>query len=710
LLVFSCLAAQAKDEPPKKTATPSTPSVVLFEAGSPSAGVTLADVGRPDVVVPLNWVEKSGKAVELEIAVTKLNSGRGAGVEAKIVDPASSSPGPFKLPAREVLNVSMQAHLPDAGTYRAFLQATVVEGKVKTPLDPVPITITRTLAAPPVEFLAAPAQPIDAGWFGRSLKATVNLDAFTATQGLALAPPYVQATRKSTVEAGEGTVTTLTLAAPNATALALPLAPGKVTPLPLEFSDIAGPGRYDVVLRYLIEGYKPMEAKRVLLARESATVALFFVFLGVLASFGIQFWGTVIRPFRELQRRLAALSDALRLAREQAGAAAGHADVDALLQGIEEGLKARSKPSWRERAKSVASLDVFETIVPAVPTWIWLWEQLQHVRPSSVGDKHREALRTIRQNFIAITPDTTLVQEGIKALDHMSLKIRADVAAALRDEISKLDASLAADPRAALVALRGRLRQATDRLALGQVEAAISLHQQIVRDFVAEMAKTLQARVDAALPTPPGLEPAEWQTLKGDTLRDLAGLEAEPDVERALAKLKLATKTYVQGFAAGLLRAVEKQPESVKALVKTAVDEVEASIAADNLTGAWDALAQVQEAYAQAQKSAGAPMGKPLLESLLAATKRPEGGYDSASDFDLPGWWARLGTPGTAARIDRGTLLGDLGVSALSLILAGLGVFHTLWVPNLVWGGVGAWLAAVLAGFAVDRETCENRR
>jgi hypothetical protein len=705
LLVFSCLAVQAKDEPPKKTATPSTPPVVLFEAGSLSAGVALADVGRPDVVIPLNWVEKSGKTVELEIALTKLNSGRGAGVEAKIVDPASSSPGPFKLQPREVLSVAMRAHLPDAGTYRAFLQATVIEGKVKTLLDPVPITITRTLAAPPVEFLAAPAQPIEKGWFSAPPNAKLTLEAFTSAAGVRLATPHVQATRKNTVDASVGTVTTLKLVPPSAAASAPALPAGIVMPLPLEFTDIPGPGRYDVALRYVSEGYKPLDATRVLFVREPAGMALLFVFVGVLVSFSIQFWGTVIRPVRELQRRVSTLAEALRAARERAGAAASDPDVAALLDGVRKALQDRGRAGWLDRANSAGSLDVFETIVPAVPVWMSLWQQLDHVRPKSVGKKHQDALLAIRQNFIAAAPDATLVQEGIKALDQMPIKIRADVASALKDEIGKLDASLASDPRAVMLTLRARLRLAADTLGEGQVEAAIGLHEKVVRDFVAVMAKTLHERIDASLQTPPGLEPDEWQKLKDSTLVDLAGLDAQLDVDQALAGLKRATKTYVQGFAAGLLRAVAKSPPKVQDPVKAAVQSLEASIAADNMTAAWEALAKVQEAYAASLQLAGQAMGQQDHAALQAATRQPDGPFHSTTGFSLPGWWARLDIPGTAARIDRHTLLGDVGVSVVSLALACLGVFQTLWVPNPVWGGAGAWLAAVIAGFAVDRVT-----
>lgn len=705
LLLLACLAAQAKDEAPKKTATPSTPPVALVEAGSPGAGISLADVGRPDVVVPLNWVEKNGKAVQLELGVTPLISGRGAGVQPTISDPASSSSGPFNLQPGQVLTVVLQAYLPSPGTYRAFVRATVIEGTVKTRLDPVPITITRSLAAPSVEFLEASALAVDAGWFAQTLNAKMSLEAFTSTPGMTLATPQVQATRKNTVDASAGTITAVTLVTPDGKAPPSPLVPGKITTLPLDLGDIPGPGRYDVALRYLTEGYKPLETKRVLFVREPALMALSFVLLGVAMSFAIQFWGTVIRPVRELQRRVHALAEAVRAAGAQAGAAANHAEVVTLLDGVGNSLQARNKEGWLDRARSVGSLDVFETIVPAVPTWIALWHQLEQVRPNSVRERHQDALLVIRQNFIAATPDVTLVQEGVKALDHMPLKIRADVAAALEGEISKLSDSLAASPSTTMVAFRARLRRAAAKLKEGQVEAAITIYQQVGRDFVAEMANTLNARIDAGLATPPGLDPKEWQALRDDTLRDLAGLDAETEVDRALAQLKRATKTYVQGFAAGLLRAVDKKSPNIRDPVNTAVQSVEALIKADDMVGAWDALDKVQQAYAQAQQTAGQAMGQHDADALRAATRPPDGRYDANIGFDLPGWWARLGAPGTAARIDRHTLLGDLGISFLSLILAGLGVWQALWVPNPVWGGLGAWLAAILAGFAIDRVT-----
>ena len=161
----------------------------------------------------------------------------------------------------------------------------------------------------------------------------------------------------------------------------------------------------------------------------------------------------------------------------------------------------------------------------------------------------------------------------------------------------------------------------------------------------------------------------------------------------------------MQGFAAGLRRAVEKKPAGMRQPVEDAANKVDEALKTGDLVGAWTALGQVQEAYARAQTLDGQPMGADRLGALVAATQAIGGTLDTKVAFDLPGWWASLSRPGAAGRIARRTLWGDLAISLVVLIVAGLTGVQTLWVPNLVWGGPNAYLAAMLLGFAADRFT-----
>ncbi|HSW26719.1 MAG TPA: hypothetical protein VLJ62_28450 [Burkholderiaceae bacterium] len=533
------------------------------------------------------------------------------------------------------------------------------------------------------------------------------LAAYTASSGITLPVPHLaQASRKLAVDAAEAIATSLELSPPPDGATPIRVEPGRRTPLTLAFTDIAGPGRYDATLRFVAEGYKPLDAKVVMFVREPASLALFFVFLGVLISFLIQLWGTAIRPARELRQRVAALMEPVAAARRQADAAASAADPEVLLllDGVEAGLQQRASATWYERPRIAASLDVYDAIVAALKPWISAWSQLNEVQPESVRAAHRATLRDVRQQFVTRSPDAVQVAASVRSLELLPEKIRADVAAALGAAIDELAQSIAGDPRAGMVKLRARLRSAAERLAGGQVEAAIGVYQQALRDYTIDMANLLRQRVDPAAPVPPGLDPAEWQALKKETLEalDAGGLQ---DVETALARLREATAVYVQGFAASLRRAMAKKPPAERQAVDDAAKKVDLAVGNHDLVGAWAALGEVQDAYAQAQTLVGQPMGDDRLGALVAATRAPGGTLDAQAGFDLPGWWASLSQPGAAARIGRRTLWGDLAVSLVVLVLAGLTGVQTLWVPNPVWGGPTAYLAALLLGFAADRFT-----
>ena len=690
----------------KPSPAPASPPVVLLETGAASGGVTLADFGHPDVSIPLHWVEKNGKTLDIRLEVTPLDNGRGNGVLPTIMKGAASAPQLIRLEARGMQGVSLNARLLDAGIYRALLRATVIDGGKETALDPVPITVIRTHTVPAVEFTTASALPVEVPWFGNSVKATPKLSAYTSGNAITLPVPYLaQSTRRSAVDASEGTATPMSLSDPASGAATTRVEPGRPTPLAFTLSDLKGSGRYDAVVRFASAGYKPLDAKLVVFVREPATLAFFFVFVGVLISFVIQLWGTVIQPARELRLRVAKLLESVETARRQAGPVADDPDVRGLLKGVETSLGQRASARWYERPQVAASLDVFDTIVPALETWISLWGQLGQVHPASVRALHRATLIDARQKFIANMPDPAQVQAAVQALDQMPEKIRTDVATALAKSIGDLDASLAADPRQAMVAVRLRLQSAADRLTAGQVEAAIGIYDQAVRDYVAEMAKTLSQRAGPAQPTPPGLDPAEWQELTEQTRAALAGIGAPQDVDAALEQLRQATRAYVQGFSAGLLRALAGKGDDVSQPVEAAAAKVDQALQANDLVGAWRALDEEQVAYAGAQALAGQPMGRKQQDDLSEATRAPGGTLDTGGAFDLPGWWARLSRPGSAERIAHRTFLGDLGVSAVVLAVAGLTGVLTLWAPNPVWGGPLAYLAAVLMGFAADRFT-----
>ena len=705
LIVLVCPYAHAAAQTAKAAAAP---TVVLAEAGAASGGITLADVGHPDVAIPLHWVQKNGRArIELQLEVTPLANTRGEGLAPTIVTGAAPEASSIKLEPRGLQGVTLKARLLDAGTYRALLRVTLDDGATKTALDPVPITVTRTHTMPAVEFSTA-SLPVEAPWFARSLSATPALAAYTsAAGGIMLAPAQLaQATRKNTMEAAaEGTATRITLAKPASGAAPTYVEPGKSTPLALELAGIPGPGRYDATVRFVSEGYKPLDTKVVVLVREPASLALFLVFVGVLMSFGIQLWGTAIKPARELRQHVAGLLELVHAARRQAGAAADDGQVRTLLDGIHSSLQQRASAAWYLRPQSAAAVNVYDAIVPALPTWISLWRQLPQVRPESVREPHRQTLETVCTLFLAQAPDPIQVAAAIQSLDQMPGKIRADVAQALGSAISKLEKSMGGDPRAVIVNLLPQLRSAAEHLASGQVEAAIGVYEQVLRGYVAEMAKTLLQRVDPALPQPPGLSPSEWQDLKRDTLVALAGVDSQPQVDQALAQLRQATQTYVQGFAAGLRRAVESRPDAIRQPVEDAAKKVDNAVADGDLVGAWNALREVQQAYALAQVLLSQAMGPDRVGLLIAATQPPGGTFDAQTSFDLPGWRTELGRPGTAAKMARRTFFGDLAISLVVLVVAGLGGLHTLWVPNLVWGGCGAYLAAILAGFAADRAT-----
>lgn len=698
LLASACLAQAQSTEKPKPQGGP---PVVLSES-SAAGGITLSEVGHPEVSVPLHWVEKSGSRVSLTLEATPLSNGRGQEVR-PVFGPGAASAAQFTLDPRGIGRVQMQATLIEPGTYRGLLRATVVNGAVKEPLDPVPVTITRTLAASLVEFSGTAPRLETASFPMRPLTVEVPLQAAVAASGVVLLPPRVtQAVRRAAVDSPEGMAVDIGLAdAP--VAAPVRVEPGQVSAVPVKLTGFTEPGRYDVGLRFDLAGYKPLDMQLKVLVREPWSLALFFVFVGVAVSFLMQLWSVGIKPARELRQRVLALQELVGQARQRAGDALADPEVDGLLRDVERQLTARASGVWYRPPRQAVGVEVYDAIVSALGPWVSLWRQLGQVRPEAVRDVHRQVLADAKRRFVAPAPDGLLVKEAIQSMEVMPDKIRADMAAALKAAITQLAGSIDRGGSVAMLQLSSNLRAASDRLASGQLEAAVSLYDRVLRDYVAEMTKALQARIDAA--APPGLTPQEWAELTGKVKSELAGIGAIQGPEAALAQLAAATDTYVRQFAGGLARAVEKMPKDSRKVLDEARARVDQALDRRDLTGAWQGLAEVQAAYADLQRAAGQPMGDDK-KSLLARAASPmplDAPAGDALAFDLPAWWERFRQPGTADRLGQQNLWVDAGVSVLALVLAGLTGVQAVWVPNLVWGGPAAYLAAVLLGFATDR-------
>ncbi len=696
---------------------PETVTVTLVEAKTPA----FDEAAAPQIRLPMHWISQCDSvSVRLEIRITPLSNGQAPGVTPVLmkgdgtalaidtVDQVSVTREVIELGPRKTLRLTLEAVLLDPGTYRAVVQTTVITASGKRlPLEPLALTIKRSISVLPVEFAAVPALPVTLPWLfwaGSKGPPSFTLQAYTAGDTMRLPQVHLASlARKDSIDAtGDGETTSLDLAATQPPGQPIEVKSGVYTDVPVVFNEVPRAGRYDAKLRFASEGYKPAEATVVILARESKWVMVFFVFIGALLSFAIQLWGGFLKPWRDFKQRLGALTAAVVALRTADGAARDEELqlLDRILENLRESFDATpALLRWRIASR----LGAFEALLPPLRLWSSRWRELPQIQPAEVRTAFRDKLLTLAEPLRSANPDATKLREANASLEALPGQLRQAIATVLTEELKTLEEQLGDDARVELTPVRAQLRAVRARLQAGQLEAAIGLYHQMLQTYAKAMADELRARADKNQMQPQGLTAQEWQTLCTDTARELDAFARQSDPEQALARLQEATAVFVQGMASALVRAVAQLADAARKPVEDAAHAVNQAVQQHNLVAAWRELDRVRQGYQAAQAIARQVMGPEQVELLRGLTSPLADPSILGTVLDLPRWWADSAQAGAAPRIAQQTLTVDIAVSLVVLLVSAISAVQGLWDTNPVWGGVGAFLGAMATGFAADR-------
>jgi hypothetical protein len=657
-----------------------------------SAQVKLADVKTPDVSVPLTVANNGTTAIaDIIVDVTPF-SGGGATFK-----PAQSSWSIKSLEASASYPIDIAVKLPLPGTYRAIVRMRQ-GGKLQAMTT---IEVTRVRAQPPIELAQTQqAKIVELGLDRKPVEITFKTTVIgTGTKVTLPAPAVKSVIFKGSAKSEAGIVAPHVEGKPRA---------GDVTvdqtdvPVEVTLTGINRPGRYDATVWLGGGPYAPLPMTLTVYARQAWWVAALCIFLGVLVSLFLRFFGVVGRPSllnRERANTLfRELDDAARLAGSDAYSLAVVQDVRRKLSDYWNGL------SSARQLTNPAALDVYAAKIAALFVWVQLRERVKKLQPATLraafDAKLDEAEKMLREGGA----DATAVKAQADALDAMPVEINRARKQALIDHLTKFVDELRGDPRLevqALLPLTQPVKDAIDDEHLDEAAAALDALQ---RRHIRILADALAARIGDDAPV--GVQAADWRSAVATIRTNLALARSAPAAADAVEAFRAALATFLRVVIAGLLAKIADlhgsrfKDDYEKA--KPPLDEALALIDKGDLLGAWRKLDTAQQLYnAAVPKDTLGPADK----ALAAAASSPAG----VADFEIPdlidvGISADdVAKPGAMASFKTLRRAGEIVASLLILAAAILIGLQTLWIDQLTWGGWPSMIAAFLWGVAFDQ-------
>jgi hypothetical protein len=658
--------------------------------------LTFAGVGKPDVVIPLTVENTSTAVKKVSIAVSRFTTPTGESADAKV------APAAADIPPGGTQQFDLTATFLSAGTFTA--QARVIEGSRR--LTDFKIEVARTKAKPAVDIGDVAAIQETANLGHRSLGIPVTMKLY-ATGGAAAVPPPLlhSAIRKPKTDSPVGQATEAEIDVSQLPG-SIEVRPGRPTDITFQLNRIGSPGRYDVQLRFAPSGFDVIEKAVTVYVRDPVWLACGLIAVGVVLSLLLHAYGGIIRPRMLVQQRVQRLLGTLReLENTPLEAKAKQLVID-----VRRAITDRWNTLRDRRLPFTAQFDIYEEIVPALRVWSNLYSRTLVTRPESVRNKLLTILDDAAKAFCDASPDAAKVNAALTTLKQFTDTIRAEIEKELRQQLDALDKELRADARPVAARLRNALLLAGEKLARGQLEAAVGSFDAARLQYAAMLADDLRVRVENATP-PAGMKDGEWRALREAIVPAVEKLKSISDADEAMALIARVMKEYLHTVAAALRSAANELGDEAKAKpMLDALDAVETSLDGDNLTAAWRHLEAARTAYQKAAVPVGQPMGeavKSALDALAAAAGGAVGGgaFDIMTVIDVPPPAGALDLEGAEAATASRLTLFDILASGIVLVAAMLIGLQVLWIDNSTWGGWTSYLAAFGWGFALDQFT-----
>lgn len=723
LLALLAGSAVAEDQPAK------TDLSVL----GVSNGLVEVQAGTEDVSIPLTIESTATAATTVIIRPTPFLDANNHQHTAQIKQSDGTTVPQLsaQIPAAGTIPVEVVAKLGPAGKYNGELLLLV--GSTRSS---VKVTVTRSLEDADVEILGIEQITGSASSpTGATLRLTL---AEKSSRALELHKPVlIEYARK---EGNARSDTSFKIGSVDPADETIALAAGESKEIRVTLTGFEGAGEYVGKIRFASTGFKHADAAFTVILRESACVAFWMIFFGVMLSVLLRWLTQKVRP-QLLERRrlyrLILLLDALR--REPARETEEAELLDAMRA---EGVAWAAELESGKIAEAKAAVDLIEARRKLFVEWVPWRRRVRKLTPPELSEKFWP---TIEQ--VAETIRTQSTKEAIDAAVTRLRELRAIDAALseiLKTRIKELDAGVnaaLARPGAKLTSeaqgqvlpmlqdANRRLEQQNLQGALETYSRARELWASLLFSDLAEVLKTeLPLKVDEAS-----------KKLLIDPLVDDAKQAEElvkTDPDYAIRQYNVILNRYVAGLGELLLASCGKVGEEIDAAeggaltgekaekLRSSLEAARGEVAAireKNLKGDRQAaLSEIWEQFrevAKILKQTASPgtLSKqlaPLTDAIdstapafLSAQSIPGGLSDPERNNFLLAPKERPITEASARFFTRLANAIDLFSTAIAIIIASVLGITTIWANDPTWGGWQDYLVSLLWGLGLHQFT-----
>jgi hypothetical protein len=708
------------------------PQIKIAEFAS-TEGIKLSVQNLEKLSVDLTIISTSVKPVnDLRVMASRWIGPNGQVVEvACTVDAKPCSGTSLRVPGMATaIKLHLEAQIPIAGNYAGSLALIYDNNR-----NSVPVAVARTDTATTVRFTSgetARNAPYLSVFRFPTLRLTLEE---TSGQGVTLAvPQLVSFVRKDADKKSQAPFKRIQFFLGDQCKTPIQdkfgLAAHQSQPVRAKITGFAAAGEYVAKIRVAADNAQPVDEEVTLLVRDNLLIAVFFILLGVRASWMLRSYLRVNRPRMLLQRRALRLAQEVQNTRTSRSAAFTPEEKQLLDQ-----FSGRLADLYgqREPENGPAILDELDAKLDLFTQWVNVRLALDSVDPQSIVSSLRSDWDSTATLLEAKGSSQTEIQQARTKLEEVSQNIKKATRDYWLDEIQKFQAQIAKQKEISLqetnarfdnevIPLLARAKECADGLRLP--EAGQKFHEArllYIRILAEEVGGLIPSQPPAVIPTD------EWMEWRNAVLNQLTTVLHTDDLEKAAAAYDKAYTTYLTKLIAVARKMADETDSDVGKVRNQHVDDAKnwdqaltetkgalnsaenhlktgsIQLAATDYGKAQKQLTGVRKAIDSLARSGklGPHAATVQLQSLLTAaapgkilTAEGPKRVDFLSGRSLAVSYAEIDKK--LARYDKFL---NWSVSGIAVLLG----LQVLWVANPTWGGMESYLAALGWGLGLHQ-------
>jgi hypothetical protein len=634
--------------------------------------------------------------------------------------PPADSRRSIEVPAQGAADFTVSGDLESEGEY----STEIVVANGNSPLV-IHLSISRASRDLGVEIPAVDPATSVANAFGHHSKATLNI-VLAEKSGRAVtldSPILTKFTRKQSQGIAAQASVDMRLLGPDGQPLVkdgiVSLAPNQTLPVTVSLTKLVGNGEYQGTLRIMARGAKPVDQTFTVTLRESAWVAFWLIFAGVVASAGLRILSQTLRPRLLLVRRAQVLVRDLDITLAEPGRENEEIELlRALRRQVAAELIQLQSGSMQD---AQSRLDGLERRASLIGDWISLRRRVDSIALPALRGKFRTKIEQVR-GVIASDSSAEAIKDAAKDLAAMPAEIDQALRAEVQSRIQKLQDALAALPSTADTS-QAHAREVIEKLLLSARAAMATDLPTALRDYSAAYAAWIRLQIDSlnaelSHSQPPfGVAPEAWQRTVKAIQQQLAEARhlIDADLDRADTLYQAAITSYVTAVCnaveagmAEVSKKAEKLDDAQRGPIVQMLDKLAEVIAEVRLAlTVHDTGQALQQARAAVKMLSDAQHKLPGTRGYVADVVR---GYFTGIAGPLPGPIANpLASIKVTDRDIKWSTSLISGIDLISLVVAILVAtllgITTLWSAKATWGGWEDHILAILWGLGLHQFT-----